>query len=869
MLGRRSLRFVLGIALIGSALGVVWQPNQVSSAPILVRSDAVTNRYFDIDASSDGLVAYAVTAPLSYIGKVSKSTDGGVSWSVLSASPAGNWESVSTSGDGSIVAITGTVDGTATGYALYVSTDAGVTWSREGTNSEAYDDVAVSADGDTIVVARRSSGVQTSTDLGDTWTSRSRGARNVAVNTDGTVVVASEFGGKVWRSSDSGATWAELAGQSSTENWQDVAVSDDGDTIFGVVFNGTGHIWTVAAGTSTWYSTGPLGFASGQAVRGAVSPDGNTFIAGSYGVQPRLLRNWDRTTNPSTLTWVAQASGTSVLGLSITNAGSRFLVATEGDGIWTYVPAAPAPVVDTAERADCGGLLFGPAKGGTIVQIEGRYLFDATVTVGGVAATVTYVSSDGTLLRFNTPVGLPGSATVVISTGSGSVTLADRFEYLAAPRGWEMVGSTIRGSDSSAWGESIDLSADGQVLVMSSPYADGAVPQAGSARVYVRTGSGWVQRGSDIVGGETDEEFGSSVAISSDGGTVAVGAREFSGIGSDDRIGAVRVYQWSGGTWALVGTEIRGSLGDTAFFGRSVALSSDGETLAVGADGADAVHVYRFAGGAWVQLGGVLTGGVGESFGWSVALSADGETVAVGAYGADAARVYRFAGGVWGQLGSDLTGGVGDVFGWAVALSSDGETLVVGAPEFIGTNEDGVVRVFDFDGTTWTQRGADMRGGDEEYAGAAVAVSADGDVVGYTMPYRCDYEFTGTVAVREWNGSTWAMRGDPIQATTDGIGFGLALAMNVSGNTVAVSDIYGLDSDGAVTVWSQPTTATAAVAAAPASMPTVEPEQSPLEVVPITELPETGKGMPAPAALVMLFAGAMMVRSGARRRLRS
>jgi WD40 repeat protein len=579
------------------------------------------------------------------------------------------------------------------------------------------------------------------------------------------------------------------------------------------------------------------------------------------------LRNWDRTTDPSTLTWVAQASGTSVLGLSITDAGSRFLVATEGGGIWAYVPDAPAPAVDTSVRIDCGGALFGPATGGTTVEVGGRYLFDATVTVGGVAATVTYVASDGTLVRFNTPAGVPGLAPVVLATSSGSVTLADRFEYLAAPRGWEMVGSTIRGSGSWEWGESVDLSADGHIMVMSSPYADASVSQSGAVRVYERTGSGWVQRGVDIAGSETNEKFGSSVAISQDGSIVAVGAREFSGTGGDDRIGAVRVYRWSGGTWALVGAEIRGSLGDTAFFGRSVALSSDGETLAVGANGADAVRVYRLTGGSWVQLGSDLVGGAGNTFGWSVALSADGETVAVGAHAVDIVQVYRFAGGSWVQLGGDLTGGAGDVFGWSVKLSADGETVVVGTPEYVDSDENGEVSVFDFDGSAWSQRGLDMRGGVDAYAGVAVDISADGNVVAYSMPYRCEYEYYGSVAVREWNGSTWAMRGEAIQATTGGNGFGEALAMNASGNMVAVSDKYGLASDGAVTVWSQSAAAAAAaVAAAPNSVPAVEPEQSPVGVAPIIELPETGGHGNLPSAFALLATGAALMWSGARRR---
>jgi trimeric autotransporter adhesin len=88
-------------------------------------------------------------------------------------------------------------------------------------------------------------------------------------------------------------------------------------------------------------------------------------------------------------------------------------------------------------------------------------------------------------------------------------------------------------------------------------------------------------------------------------------------------------------------------------FGWSVALSADGDTLAVGApledsnatgvngDGANndasnsgAVYVFTRAGATWAQQAYVKASNTGanDRFGHSVALSADGDTLAVGAY---------------------------------------------------------------------------------------------------------------------------------------------------------------------------------------------------------------------------------------------
>jgi hypothetical protein len=87
-------------------------------------------------------------------------------------------------------------------------------------------------------------------------------------------------------------------------------------------------------------------------------------------------------------------------------------------------------------------------------------------------------------------------------------------------------------------------------------------------------------------------------------------------------------------------------------FGWSVALSADGNTLAVGADGeasnatgingnpndsstakAGAVYLFTRSFGAWSQEAYVKPPNFAAFFGNSVALSADGDTLAVGAFG--------------------------------------------------------------------------------------------------------------------------------------------------------------------------------------------------------------------------------------------
>src|SRR5882762_1597082 len=166
-----------------------------------------------------------------------------------------------------------------------------------------------------------------------------------------------------------------------------------------------------------------------------------------------------------------------------------------------------------------------------------------------------------------------------------------------------------------------------------------------------------------------DDQFGFTVALSGDGNTMAVGAtaedsapKGINGNQTDHsalNAGAVYVFVRSGGNWiqqAYVKTS-NAKAGDQ--FGASLALSGDGNTLAVGAtgesssatgvngnqadtsmSGAGAVYVFTRSGATWTQQAFVKASNTGEKedgdqFGYSVAISSDGNTLATGAIAED------------------------------------------------------------------------------------------------------------------------------------------------------------------------------------------------------------------------------------------
>ena len=185
--------------------------------------------------------------------------------------------------------------------------------------------------------------------------------------------------------------------------------------------------------------------------------------------------------------------------------------------------------------------------------------------------------------------------------------------------------------------------------------------------------------------------------------------------------------------------------------GKSVSLSSDGSRAAIGSGyGKGHVGIYSWNGSGWTQLGANIDAEAGgDKGGWSVSLSSDGSRVAIGSKLADArgslnndnrghVRIYSWNGSAWTQLGADIDGEASlDQSGWSVSLSSDGSRVAIGAPNNdagngVGDNR-GHVRIYNYtpSGTaSWTQLGADIDGeASLDQSGISVSLSSDGSRV--------------------------------------------------------------------------------------------------------------------------------------------
>jgi len=374
------------------------------------------------------------------------------------------------------------------------------------------------------------------------------------------------------------------------------------------------------------------------------------------------------------------------------------------------------------------------------------------------------------------------------------------------------IGADIDGeAQDDYFGSYLSLSSDGQFLAVGADQNDGGGNLAGHVRVFQKSGNSWVQRGGDIDGNAG--EFSGTVAMSDDGNRVVIGSRFSNANGGAS--GSTNVFSFNGSAWAQLGTEIDG---EDAFdyAGHAVDMSSDGNTIAIGATHNDGnnnndcghVRVYTYSGGNWVQKGGDIDGeNSGDNSGWSVSLSADGNTVAVGAYKNQAngsetghVRVYNFSGGNWSQKGSDIDGGAGDRFGWDVELSGNGNTLVAGGTHNTNTVgfQAGVARAYNFVGGSWVQLGQDLIGESlVDWFGYSVSISGDGNVIASgAIKNDGNGPDAGNVKVYQLSGSTWVQAGIDIDSESSGDWNGYVIDLSNDGTSIAIGALNNDPSPG-------------------------------------------------------------------------
>lgn len=380
---------------------------------------------------------------------------------------------------------------------------------------------------------------------------------------------------------------------------------------------------------------------------------------------------------------------------------------------------------------------------------------------------------------------------------------------------WKPVGIDLEGSNSGdELGTSVAISGDGGVIVAGAPRSDANGSSTGQIKLYRINGdSSSYGLEFTIDGVASGDFFGSSVAVSDDGNLFASGAPLRDDPSTNQNAGAVQVFNSTNG--GLVGNEIIGPL--VSEFGTSVALDQNGSLLAVGAPlgsfggsgNNGTVHLYTFNGTNWISSGDPFLGpNTNDRFGTSVALSDDGNTLAIGSPKTDGSgirsglvEVYRKDNlGIWNLIGNLQGENENDEFGSSVSLSSDGLTLAVGAP-FNDVNNvadrfsnEGEVKIFALDNNgTWVQKGSSIAGDRrDQLGGNNVSLSNDGLRVAAGAKFSegkgGSSTSIGQTVVYNWDGAKWVLLAPAIdgERAQDESGTSVALAGNANSIIVAI-----------------------------------------------------------------------------------
>ena len=362
------------------------------------------------------------------------------------------------------------------------------------------------------------------------------------------------------------------------------------------------------------------------------------------------------------------------------------------------------------------------------------------------------------------------------------------------------------GAAADQFGISVSLSGDTAVVgAFGDDTAGGG--NAGSAYVFVRTGSSWTQQQKlTAPDGSASDGFGFRVSVSGD--TVVVGApNDDTAIGAD--AGSAYVFVRSGTTWSLQQHLLPSDAEPDQLFGSSVSVTAD--TAIVGApfdttNGIEsgAAYVFVRSGTTWTEQQKLLAsdGAMGDLLGVSVSLS--GDTAAVGAFGATtpqgagagAAFVFVRASGTWTEQQKVVApdGAAADHFGAEIAVAAD--TLVVGAPDADVPNGagSGSAYVFLRSGTTWSlqQKLFPPDGAAGDAFGSSVSVSGSTAAVGAPSDNVGGVPGAGSAPVFVSTGAAW---GQQLRLTPDLNGFdAFGSAVAVSGDVAVVGapfDVLG------------------------------------------------------------------------------
>tara|TARA_R110000851_G_scaffold328874_1_gene500283 strand:+ start:87 stop:2210 length:2124 start_codon:yes stop_codon:yes gene_type:complete len=263
-------------------------------------------------------------------------------------------------------------------------------------------------------------------------------------------------------------------------------------------------------------------------------------------------------------------------------------------------------------------------------------------------------------------------------------------------------------TNNSKFAEQLAINDDGTTL---------AINSCNRAEIWVRSGTSWSRQAAlghatGLVG-----NLDNGIDLSGDGNTCIYGAGKEHSNGLSDN-GVVRISVRSGTSWSQQALLTASDRATNASFGTSCALSKDGNTAIIGANRANGNkgqgYIFVRSGTSWSQQA-ILSNSAWFYAGFSVAISSDGNTAAIGIYGhyrggstfgIGMVSVFTRSGTSWSQqaeLVDPVNTSAFEAFGLGMDMSADGNTIAVGSPaDAQGGTNTGSLNVFTRSGTSWS-----------------------------------------------------------------------------------------------------------------------------------------------------------------------
>ena len=275
--------------------------------------------------------------------------------------------------------------------------------------------------------------------------------------------------------------------------------------------------------------------------------------------------------------------------------------------------------------------------------------------------------------------------------------------------------------------------------------------------------------------------------------------------------GDVKVFDWDGSSWNQLGNvnSTRGAGGRT---GSSIALSADGQTLAVISprlsNGTSVnpsgntywsngvLEIFNWDGSSWNLMGTPFFMPIGSTEdNFALDINDDGTIVAIGEckQGLNTTTtegqvsVYEWDGSSWNAKGAVLAGeNIGDQFGFSLSLNGTGNRIAVGTP-FNDANK-GEVKLYEWSNSAWNII-EEFNGVSATKLGHAVSLNSTGAKIAIS---ESDYNSNaGAVSIYVEGTNSWNLVGSQIEGSISGDAFGFKVELNADGNRFLASSIAG------------------------------------------------------------------------------